>query len=137
MLGEDLAAALDFLQDEAESLQRDIVRVEVLGDATFDAGTGGSTRPVLSRVYPPPGADPGYARIRSLTASDAVTGAEPVKVQQYTVSFPLSAVGFAPGQVITVESSEDPDLLGHTLLIDAVQGGTFVTSRRVIATDQQ
>jgi hypothetical protein len=132
VIGDELAAALPELQSQSESLMRDMIRAEELGDPVFDPGTGKSTRAVLSTPYA------GVARVQAAKEpTDVLTADDHVVVQRYTVSAPLSATGLRPGLVVTVLASEDPDMTGRTLLITAVQGGTFVTSRRFTATDQQ
>lgn len=111
---------------------RDRIRVETLGDPVFNPTTGGSARAVVATHYT------GKARVQAARdPSEAVTADEQVTLQRFTISLPLSATGLAPGQAVTVTASADPDLVGRALTVTAVQGGTFVTSRRLMTVDQQ
>lgn len=136
MLGHDLAFALPELQAQSESMMVDLIRVEKLGEAVFNPATGTTTRPVLATIY---GAGSGgKARIQAVKEpADVEIAEDQATVQRYTVSVPVTVTGLEPGLVLTVTYSEDPDINGRTLLVGAVQGGTYVTSRRFVATDQQ
>lgn len=133
VIGFDIAAALPEMQAEAESMMLDTIRVDQMGDTpVFDPATSASTVPVISTPYQ------GKARVKvaDRQALDMVNADARTTVQRYTVWVPVEVTGLRPGLVVTVVESGDLDMVGRTLLINAAQGGTFVTARKFTATDQ-
>jgi len=134
MIGDEVRQMMPQLQALSESLMQDTIRVDTLsGDAVFDPATGGSSRAVDAVAYE------GKARVQvGTTQQDAQDSAdEQITLKRYSVSVPVSVTGLTVDQQVTVVSSHDPDLVGRTLTILATEGGTFVTSRRFVASDQQ
>lgn len=135
MLGDEVSAVMPELQMYSESLMRDTLLIEELGEPVFDPGTGTTTRPVTT-IYA------GKGRVQSaLTPEPSEIAADLVVIQRFDCSVPLTVQGIKVGHRITVTSSfdagQDPALIGLPLIIRSVGHGTWTTSRRFAATEQQ
>ena len=134
-LGNDVWAALPELQMYSSSLMRDLIRIDELGEPVFNPATGATTRPV-TLIYQGPG------RVQNSMAPEPVDlAADSVIIQRFDCSIPLTVEGIKVGHRVTVINSaddrQDPNLIGVPLIIRSIGHGTWTTSRRFTATEQQ
>jgi hypothetical protein len=135
MLGDEVASVLPELQMYSESLMRDTVRIDELGEPVFNPETGATTRTV-TQVYS------GKGRVQSdLAPEPDDIAADAVIIQRFKCAVPLSVQGIKVGHRVTVidsfDAGQDPELIGTPLTIRSIGHGTWVTSRRFLATEQQ
>lgn len=135
MLGDEVASVLPELQMISASLMQDFLLIEELGEPVFDPNTGATTRTVTT-VYS------GVGRVQSERVPEPVDlAADTVIVQRFLCSVPLTAEGIKVGHRVTVIGSsdprQDPALIGAPLTVRSIGHGTWTTSRRFTATEQQ
>lgn len=123
MIGYDVARALPDLQREALSLMPD-VGVVTRGAATapvFDPATGIMTSAVGVVVYQGP------CRLRQPTPqeSQALFGEAQVSISKFIAVLPHTVAGVRIGDVITLTSSADLDLLGVKFRVTAIPLSTY------------
>lgn len=100
-------------------------------DDTFDQATGKLTRPAGDSTTVYSGAclvrpSVGLGQIRA-----PMGGAEQF-VDRYDLRLPVTAVGLAPGQVVTIDTApNDPDIVGNDYTILQVAGGSMAVTRIV------
>lgn len=134
MLGDEVAAVLPELQMYSESLMRDTLLIEELGDPV--------AQPDLSTTRPAATIYAGKGRVQSaLTPEPTDLSGDSVILQRFECSVPLTVQGIEPGHRVTVVASsdprQDPALIGTPLFIRSIGHGTWTTSRRFTATEQQ
>lgn len=124
-LGSDIEAALPGLRAEAESRMVERVTVGKFEDGT-DPVTGDAVSVLVSTRYV------GRARIR--WGSREVTNAEapsmPATVQEPYLSVPFGTVLLRDNDVVRVDASSDPVLVGRTFRVQGYPVAGAVTAHR-------
>lgn len=112
-------------------LLQDRATVTREGSPVFDPNTGTYTTPVVTV-----GTDlPCHAKpmVGARRGMDVVFGGETVGINTYQVAFRYDCPDIRPEDIIIFTSSQDPWLLDRPFRVDAVQGESFQTARRVLA----
>jgi hypothetical protein len=133
MLGDDIAAALDELRAQAESMMTSTVTIERPAGATFDPDTNEQTQvwepvhqSIPARLYAPK------------TQPQMVdAGEQTVNSQIYQGTLPWSTTGVHSSDRITITDSDDPDQVGKTFTILSVLASGSMIARRFTAIDDQ
>lgn len=111
----------------AERIMSDVCRIYALG-AKVMGPDGKYTTPEIE-VYT------GKCRVKAETGTSVGDiGAGETAVSRVTpvVSVPVSVTGLKAGQRVVVTATTDPGLHNRTLLIRAVQTGSYITAHRLI-----
>lgn len=69
--------------------------------------------------------------IRPMAETDKNVGGESVDVSRFRVILPWVSDGILPDDTLIVVTAVDADLEGRSLIVESVEGGTFLT-RRVV-----
>lgn len=128
MLSDAVATALPDLRAEAEALMTATCTIRAWdGEWTTDPDTGEATRALGTVAYS------GNCRVRpaTLQAQSREMGGAETFVSDLMVSVPVSATGVRKGQLVTIDSSPDPALVGLTAEIQDVARGDNLTARRM------
>ena len=111
----------------AEKIMADQCRIYALG-AKVMGPDGKYTTPEID-IYV------GKCRVKAETGTSVGDiGAGETAVSRVTpvASVPVSVTGLKAGQRFVVTATTDPGLLGRTLLVRAVQTGSYITAHRLI-----
>jgi hypothetical protein len=130
MLGYDIDAALPELRRQAESMMVDTCTVEYVNpdaEPGWDEGSGTSVPTYASRYT-------GKCRVQTTLTepSNPDAGEREWTVESFTVSVPMSAVGFEVGDRVTITTSAfDADLVGGVFTVTGLAHKTHMTARRL------
>jgi uncharacterized protein DUF6093 len=111
----------------AERIMTDTCRIYGLGTKVMGPD-GKYTTPEIE-VYT------GRCRVKAETGTsvgDVAAGETAVSRVTPVASVPVSVTSLKAGQRITITATSDPGLLNRTMLIRAVQTGSFITAHRLI-----
>lgn len=104
---------------------------------TLDTVTGENVRDVGAAIYGPDVASSdgrnGRARIqqqRTVSEEDQ-GGGRTITVLRRELQLPMSVTGVTVDDVVTVDTSEDPDLVGREFRVSSLHGKTHATARRL------
>jgi hypothetical protein len=129
VIGEDLAAALPELRAQAESLMVDTCTVTYIDGTTWDEDAGASVPNVVT-VYS------GKCRVQrsgAMSPREASTGTGyEVGIDAIVAQLPLSATGLKRGHTLTVNTSQDPDLVGVKATVQSNLAKTHATKRTLV-----
>lgn len=125
-----------------QALMRDTVTIrEPAGRPLVDQAV------TVERVYGPgPVVYQGIADFKPAAASGADevdAGEESVGLRQYEVGLPYDAAAatadgrFRQGLLVTLDQSDDGQLVGRTFVVDLLRWGPRSTARQLIVTDEQ
>lgn len=131
MLGDNIRAELPEMQRQAESMM--VTRCEIRSGTDewrHNPDSGKDERVPAEVIYT------GKCRLRvDLSPTEDETGAQQLTTQRYAGTLPLDAEPPRVGYLLTVLDNPDPYLVGRTLSIVAVGGGSLVYQRRFTALD--
>ncbi|MGD7788212.1 DUF6093 family protein [Propionibacteriaceae bacterium Y1700] len=120
------------MQATHELIMLGTVKINKPGTRVLDRETGEYVETPGPLVYE------GKAATQEVTRTDGsptVAGGQDVTTRTYTIKVPVTVVGVAVDDVITVATDPDPALIGKRLTVTMTGGQTFATARRLIATD--
>jgi hypothetical protein len=113
----------------AESLMVDTCTVTYIDGTTWDENAGASVPNVVT-VYS------GKCRVQrsgAMSPREASTGTGyEVGIDAIVAQLPLSATGLRRGQTLTVDTSQDPDLVGVKATVQANLAKTHATKRTLV-----
>jgi hypothetical protein len=128
MLGDAIAAALPEMRAEAESLMVDSCTITRGGSATtIDEDTGVVGSGSATTVYF------GKCRLqtRNVQPNTTAAGETEYSLLAYVLQVPMSVVGVAIGDVVTVTGTLDDDLDARRFTVTGVVHKTHLTARRL------
>lgn len=128
-MGDAIAGALPRLRSAAESMMTDTCTIRRPGAPVFDAATGAYTTPDTT-VYT------GKCRVRTRSVGflrDRLVeaGEEQVSLWPYIVAVPMSVTGVQVSDVVTVDTSGDPALVGVAMRVRVATLGTNANARKL------
>lgn len=110
----------------AESIMSATCEVRALGaGTTTDPNTGEIITPNGALIYA------GKCHVQAGGGSAAQVEGGEVFTYDFLVSLPAAVSGVSGGQLVTVTSSPDPDLVGRVMEVQRVDRGDFRTARRL------
>ena len=123
-------------RDIVEGLMKDtctIYDVDGISEAVFNRTTGTWTQNAPTSVY----AGKCMARDQSdLVGSESdQQGETEAGLHRWVVKVPFSVVVAHRGQLVVINTSDDPGIVGKRLMISSVSGGTYRASRRLTCVD--
>lgn len=107
------------------------------GTETFDPTTGETTFVPNAPYYPTEG-ETGWCRVQSVgtsVATEQVTGGQQVTTHATAVAVPWSVDSVEVGHIVKITASRDPRWVGREFPVADVQGSSYATARRLLATD--
>lgn len=130
------AADFSSMRADQDSMMYDRVSIRHPGmvEGEFDPDLG------YAPGAPHPAHYVGRARVqsRNVQSGQAIpAGLGTLTTMGYAVAVPYDVTGVAPDDIVTVLSSIDPRAAGRQLVITDVQQSTYVTARRMTATEYQ
>jgi hypothetical protein len=129
-LGSEIAGALPFLRESAESMMVDACTItRVSGAPVFDSATGTYTDPAPTTVYT------GECRVRTrgkfLRDKTVQAGEADTYIWPYIVSVPVSVTTVNLLDIVTVTASRDPALVGAVMRVQIESLSTNGTARKL------
>jgi hypothetical protein len=125
------ASALARGRTAAEALMQDACTIRrVTGEST---GAGGVITPTYG-----PDLYAGKCRVQTKAETGAATdvGEATVYVGRHEVQLPISVLGLAEGDQVTITASVlDPDLVGKVFTVRDITAKTHLTARRLVVTE--
>lgn len=127
MIGDDIAAALPELRQQAESLMTTACVVERKSGTEFDPETNQDVT-TWESVYEGP------CRLAQPTVQSViVAGGQEVTTQPYAGMLPWGTVGVLVGDRLSITAAEDPGQVGRVFMVTSVRAATQSVGRRFVA----
>lgn len=126
MIGDEIAAYLPLMREQAESMMVDTCAITIAGSKVWDEDNGKWTTGE-DEIYN------GKCRVQSTLTNEnnPNAGERNWTVQSDSLQLPMSVTGIPIGAKVTALTSEfDPDLPGRVFLVAALAHKTHMTARR-------
>lgn len=115
----------------AEAHMVDTCTVRRITRGAFNELTGAHAPDVADTVYS------GRCLARPAGESSVVYGERPITVRRFMVLVPVDAAGIEPDDVLTVDTSDDDELVGTSLRIVDVDSGSLAVRRALICEENE